>query len=85
MCQYKNIADTESILDQLYQVYDANRKESDFINQGFQKLDTLHAQLSFEEQTEAYSLCGQIADEQARLAFREGVRVGIRLARELGI
>ena len=85
MCQYELTEDTASVLEPLYQAYEEGRRESDLINRAFQKLEALHARLSFEEQTEAYRLCGQIADEQARLAFREGVRVGIRLARELGI
>ena len=79
MCKFEN----ESVLDPLYRAYEEGRRESEVINQAFQQLEALHARLSFEEQTKVYRLCGQIADEQARLAFQEGVRVGIRLAREL--
>ena len=73
----------ESVLDQLYQTYEENRIESELIRREFRALDTMLASLTMEERNEAYRICNSIAGEQARLAFREGVSVGVRLEKEL--
>lgn len=83
MCTCDNALETASILDQLYQLYDQSRTESETIRQGFLKLETLLGDFSLDKQNEASFICNSIADELARLAFREGVRTGIQLAKEL--
>lgn len=78
-------SDMKSLLDFLWYVYtDLNPIDSDTIRKKIAYLKPVMDSLSFENANLVFDTLCDIWAENERLAFREGIHVGVRLREELG-
>lgn len=76
--------DASSILEMLYYYYtEENSPDSAVIRCQFQALDSVLSKLSWAESERVFSLAVELCVSHARLAFTEGVQIGMRLFTEL--
>ena len=76
--------DANSVLEMLYYYYsDTNPVDSGVIRCQFQALDSVLSKLSWSESERVFSLAVELCVSHARLAFTEGVQIGMRLFTEL--
>lgn len=77
-------AQADSLLSMLYMWYSEwNPIDSDLIRQGFYELEPYLCTRSGKTYDEIMDMISQLCVEHERVAFLEGVRVGVRLASEL--
>ena len=79
-------ADEDSILEMLFECYNAqNGLDNDKIRQDFEALYAATNSKPLQEQDEViYATCA-LCQSHAESGFIEGIRVGMRLAQEVGI
>ena len=76
----------DGILDTLFEYYAAqNGFDNEQIRQGFETLyETMHDKPLREQDEVIYAACALFVEHQ-RASFSEGIRIGMRLAREVGL
>ena len=73
-----------ALLDFLWYCYTReNPIVSDQMRQQLFSIDRIHSRLTLREGDELFDLVAQLCMEHERLAFREGLHVGVRLGEEL--
>ena len=77
-------ANVDSLLELLYLTYtEYNPINTAEIRNGYQQLDTIFDRLTLQENDMVFSITCKLCDEHARIAFYEGLRVGMKLTMEL--
>ena len=77
-------SDCESILDQLYQVYqESHESDPPDIRDGFRELDKLLGHLPLEDNNAVFNLCCSLCTAYERKAFQDGLQYGAHLMFEL--
>lgn len=76
----------DGILDTLFECYiSQNGVDTEQIKQGFEPLyETMHDKPLREQDEVIYAACALFSEHQ-RVSFREGVKIGMRLAQEVGL
>ena len=77
-------SDCETVLDQLYQVYqESHESDPPEISEGFKELEEFLGTLPLDDNNAVFNLCCRLCSAYERKAFLDGLQYGARLVKDL--